>query len=63
MTPTVDAAGLIAAFAIAGSLDLTGWGTLAFAFVLLRLLGGHARRLSPAVSDEFPLLIAAVCSA
>lgn len=63
LTPAADAAALIGAFALAGSLDRIGWATLFFAFALLRLHGGHGRRLSPAVGDELPLLVAAVCAA
>lgn len=60
VTPALDAAALIGAFALAGSLDAVGWGTVAAAFFLLRLHGGHGRRLSPSVADELPLLVAVV---
>ena len=63
MIVALDAAALIGAFALARSLDPIGWITLAVAFVLLRLHGGHGRRLNPAVSDELPMLVAAVCAA
>ncbi len=62
VTPSFDAAALIGGLAIASSLDAKGWGTLALAFVLVRLVGGHGRRLNPAVGDEFPLLVAVVCA-
>jgi exopolysaccharide biosynthesis polyprenyl glycosylphosphotransferase len=54
---------LIVAFAIGSSLHAIGWVTIAIAFALLRLHGGHGRRLNPSVSDELPLLAAAVCAA
>jgi exopolysaccharide biosynthesis polyprenyl glycosylphosphotransferase len=63
VTPALDAAALISAFALAHSLDGSGWITIVLAFGLLRLHGGHGRRLDPAVSDELPMLIAAVCAA
>ena len=63
MTPALDAAALIGAFTLAHSLDAVGWITVALAFALLRLHGGHGRRLDPAVSDELPILVAAVCAA
>ena len=63
MTPALDAAALIGAFALAHSLDGIGWITIVLAFGLLRLHGGHGRRLDPAVSEELPMLIAAVCVA
>jgi exopolysaccharide biosynthesis polyprenyl glycosylphosphotransferase len=63
VTPALDAAALIGAFALAHSLDAIGWITIVLAFALLRLHGGHGRRLDPAVSDELPMLVAAVCAA
>lgn len=63
LTPAFDIAALLVAFAITSSLDAIGWLTLSVAFVLLRLHGGHVRRLNPSVSDELPLLVAAVCAA
>jgi exopolysaccharide biosynthesis polyprenyl glycosylphosphotransferase len=63
VTAALDAAALIGAFALAHSLDGIGWITIVFAFALLRMHGGHGRRLNPAVSDELPMLVAAVCAA
>lgn len=63
MTAALDAAALLGAFGLTRSFDRIGWITVVFAFALLRLHGGHGRRLNPAVSDELPMLVAAVCAA
>lgn len=63
LTPVFETAAMVGVFAATGSLDPVGWATVAVAVLLLQLHGGHGRRLDPAVSDELPMMVAAVCAA